>query len=180
MEGIEFRSLGDVAKLQRGTSITKKNVVAGDIPVIAGGRKPAYYHNEGNREGETIVIAGSGAYAGFVSYWSQPIFVSDAFSVKTDSRVLLAKYAFYALKKRQDTLHGLKRGGGVPHVYPRDVAPFQIPVPPIEVQLEIVKVLDKFDALANDLSSGLPAEINARHKQYEYYRNQLLTFKEAA
>jgi len=56
---------------------------------------------------------------------------------------------------------------------------FSIPLPPLEVQREIVNVLDKFDALVNDLSIGLPAELAARRKQYEYYRDQLLTFKEA-
>ena len=56
----------------------------------------------------------------------------------------------------------------------------RIPIPPLEVQHEIVEILDKFDALVNDLSIGLPAEINARRKQYEYYRDRLLTFKEAA
>lgn len=54
-----------------------------------------------------------------------------------------------------------------------------IPVPSLEEQARIVAILDKFDALVNDLSSGLPAEIAARRKQYEYYRDRLLTFKEA-
>lgn len=55
---------------------------------------------------------------------------------------------------------------------------FDIPVPPIEEQNRIVSILDKFDALTTDISEGLPAEINARRKQYEYYRNKLLTFPE--
>lgn len=54
-----------------------------------------------------------------------------------------------------------------------------IPVPPLPIQEEIVRILDRFDALCNDLTSGLPAEIEARKKQYEYYRDKLLTFKEA-
>ena len=56
----------------------------------------------------------------------------------------------------------------------------RIPIPPLEIQHEIVDILDKFDALVNDLSTGLPAEINARRKQYEHYRDRLLTFREAA
>ena len=72
--GVEFRELGDVSEIKRGTSITKKNIISGDIPVIAGGKKPAYFHNESNRSGQTIVIAGSGAYAGFISWWEKPIF----------------------------------------------------------------------------------------------------------
>lgn len=55
-----------------------------------------------------------------------------------------------------------------------------IPVPSPEEQTRIVDILDKFDALVNDLSSGLPAGIHARRKQYEHYRDRLLTFKEAA
>ena len=54
----------------------------------------------------------------------------------------------------------------------------EIPLPPIEEQERIVSILDKFDSLCNDISIGLPAEIEARKKQYEYYRDQLLTFKE--
>ncbi len=56
---------------------------------------------------------------------------------------------------------------------------YPISIPPLEVQHEIVAILDRFDALVNDLSHGLPAEITARRKQYEYYRDRLLTFKEA-
>ena len=55
----------------------------------------------------------------------------------------------------------------------------RIPVPSLEEQAKIVEILDRFDALCGDISSGLPAEIAARQKQYEYYRDKLLTFKEA-
>lgn len=55
---------------------------------------------------------------------------------------------------------------------------FPVPVPSVEEQKRIVSILDRFDALVNDLTSGLPAEIEARRKQYEYYRDKLLTFKE--
>ena len=53
-----------------------------------------------------------------------------------------------------------------------------VPVPPLKEQVRIVSILDRFDALCNDLSSGLPAEIEARRKQYEYYRDRLLAFRE--
>ena len=174
--GVEFRRLGNVSEIKRGTSITKKNIINGDIPVIAGGKKPAYYHNESNRSGETIVIAGSGAYAGFISWWEKPIFASDAFTVKPNNE-LLAKYCFYFLKNLQQQIHDLKSGGGVPHVYPRNVAPLQIAIPPLTIQKEIVRILDAFAELTTKLTTKLTTELTARKKQYSYYRDQLLAFE---
>ena len=173
--GVKFCPLGDVAELKRGGTITKNEAnAAGSIPVVAGGRTAAYYHDQSNRNGPVIVVAGSGAYAGFVSWWPTPIWVSDAFSVVAKKDALLDKFVFYFLLSKQDWLHSQKSGGGVPHVYPKDVAKIQVPLPPLEVQREIVRILDAF----TELEAGLEAELEARKKQYEYYRNQLLTFKQ--
>lgn len=60
----------------------------------------------------------------------------------------------------------------------KDIENFTLPLPTEKVQEEISDILDRFDALCNDLTSGLPAEIAARQKQYEYYRDKLLTFPE--
>ena len=68
-------------------------------------------------------------------------------------------------------------GGTVKSIPMGELKKMKIPVPSIETQTKIVDVLDRFDALCNDLTSGLPAEIEARQKQYEYYRDKLLTFK---
>ena len=61
-----------------------------------------------------------------------------------------------------------------------NLSKIKIPIPPLAEQTRIAAILDQFDALVNDLSIGLPAEIRARRQQYEYYRNRLLTFREAA
>ena len=61
-----------------------------------------------------------------------------------------------------------------------DIGKINILVPPLEEQQRIVNILDKFDKLVNDISVGLPAEIEARRKQYEYYRNKLLSFEEVS
>lgn len=179
---VELTLLGDVAEIKRGTPITQKDVTHGEVPVIAGGRTPAYFHNVSNRTGQTIVIAGSGAYAGFVSWWEKPIFVSDAFTIKTHEG-LLPRYCFHWLQGIQNQLHELKSGGGVPHVYPRDVAPLQIPIPcpdnpkkSLEIQAEIVRILDAF----TELSAELSAELTARKKQYNHYRERLLSFEDGA
>lgn len=170
-EGVEYKKLGEVCEFQRGSTITAKKAVDGDVPVIAGGQKPAYYHNVANRQGKTVVVAGSGAYAGYVTYWEIPIFVSDAFSVNPND-CLDTKYLYYYLKNIQEKIHATKKGSGVPHVHGSSIAKFEIPVPPLPIQEEIVRILDHF----TELTASLQAELQARQKQYEYYRNRLLTF----
>ena len=170
-DGVEYKKLGEVSNMQRGTVITKKNILEGDIPVIAGGQKPAYYCNRANRTGETITVAGSGAYAGYVAYWNSPIFVSDAFSIK-GTELCKTKYLYYLLLNMQEKIYSTKKGAGVPHVHIKNIDKFEIPIPPLEVQEEIVRILDHFTNLAAELQ----AELQARKEQYEYYRNKLLTF----
>ena len=170
-------SLSEVATLKRGTYITQKDIIPGDIPVILGGQEPAYFSNTSNHEGEAVVMSRSGAYAGFVSYWSEPIFVTDGFIIENCEGILL-KYIYFYLKSIQDKLHGMKKGGGVPHVRGDEIMLVKIPLPSLAEQERIVSILDRFDKLCNDITSGLPAEIEARRKQYEHYRDRLLTFKE--
>lgn len=174
--GVPHVKFGDALEFRRGQTITEKDSTPGEYPVIAGGQKPAYYHNEYNRSGETIAVAGSGAYAGFVSWWTTPIFLSDAFSVHPKSDNLLPKYVYYYMVNMQQQIHNTKKGSGVPHVHGSSIAKFVIPVPPIEVQEEIVKILDRFA----DYAAELQAELQARKEQYEYYRNLLLTFNPSA
>ena len=71
-----------------------------------------------------------------------------------------------------------KTGGAIPHVSQKDIASFRVPIPSADVQNRIVNVLDNFEKICSDLNIGLPAEIEARQKQYEYYRDKLLTFAE--
>lgn len=70
-------------------------------------------------------------------------------------------------------------GGTVKSIPMAEMKKLQLPVPPLDVQERLVYVLDNFDAICSDLNIGLPAEINARQKQYEYYRDKLLTFQKA-
>lgn len=169
MSMVEWKKLGEVCTFNRGRTITAKDTVGGDIPVIAGGQTPSYYHSEFNRKGESITVAGSGAYAGFVAYWNQPIFVSDAFTVDPSDK-LLHKYLFHWLKMNQQKIFATQKGAGVPHVHGRDIANIQIPIPSLSEQSRIVGILDTFTAsIAN-----LKEQIGERRKQYEHYRDQLL------
>lgn len=179
-ERVQWLKLGEAAFINKGTYITKKQVIPGNIPVILGGVEPAYWHSESNHDGEGIVISRSGANAGFASYWNEPIFVSDGFVLDATPGIDM-RFLFHVLKKQQAKLHSMKRGSGVPHINSKMLANnMAIPVPPLEEQQHVVSILDRFDKLTNDLSSGLPAEIEARRKQYEYYRDRLLSFDELA
>lgn len=171
-EGVEMGKLGDICSFVRGKTITEKNALPGNIPVIAGGQKPSYFHNEYNKDGESITVAGSGAYAGFVSFWNAPIWVSDAFTVEPNDKAI-TKYVYYFLLTKQQRIFETQKGAGVPHVHGKDIANFEIPLPPLPIQQEIVSVLDSFTTLIDKMKQ----EITLRQKQYEYYREQLLTFE---
>ncbi len=159
---VEWKKLGEVCAFNRGKTITAKDAVDGDIPVIAGGQTPSYYHNEFNREGESITVAGSGAYAGFVSYWNQPIFVSDAFTIDP-LKGLKHKYLFHWAKMNQGRIIATQKGAGVPHVHGKDIANFLIPIPSHSEQQRIVSILDTFTSSI----SNLKQQIEERRKQYE-------------
>jgi type I restriction enzyme S subunit len=99
-----------------------------------------------------------------------------ALTVK-NNKELNAKFLFYTLNRNKQLLR-YDSGADQTNLRKDDILNIQIPIPPLAEQQRIVAILDKFDALVNDISAGLPAELNARRKQYEYYRDKLLTFKE--
>ena len=173
-KGVIYRELREISEMKRGTSVTKKDITVGDIPVISGGKDPAYFCDTFNRSGETITVAGSGAGAGFVQYWTIPIFVCDAFTVK-GCKDVSTKYLYYCLTNMQERIYSTKKGGGVPHVHISSIETFKIPVPPLVVQDEIVRILDNFTELTAALTVELTAELTARNKQYEYYREKILS-----
>ena len=90
--------------------------------------------------------------------------------------VISAKFLNYALF----TVNFVFSGGGIPQLTVPMVKEVKIPLPPLAEQERIVAILDRFDSLCNSLTEGLPAEIALRKKQYEYYRDKLLSFKEAS
>lgn len=102
--------------------------------------------------------------------------VDTIFYTEIDESLVVPKYAYYCLQKEH--LENYNTAGGVPSLTQTMLNTIVIPLPTIERQREIVSVLDRFDSLCNDLREGLPAEIECRQKQYEYYRNELLQFKD--
>ena len=140
---IKHAKLGDVCIVKRGTTITKKNTKQGNIPVIAGGRKATYYHNKHNREAGVITISGSGASAGFVNYWTIPIFASDCSTVEVKDDKQNIKFIYYYLQSMQKFIYkNLRSGAAQPHVYSKDIAKLNFPILSIEKQKHIVTKLD--------------------------------------
>ena len=124
-----------------------------------------------------ILISCAGTIGRTVVFDGEPAYFQDSNIVwlEHDGTIVSNKYLQYCYKKQP---WQISTGGTISRLYNDNILKAKIPVPPIEEQERIVAVLDRFDALCNDLSSGLPAEIEARKKQYEYYRDKLLTFKE--
>lgn len=146
--------LGDVCEVKRGTTITEKQAIAGDVPVVAGGLTFSYTHNASNRIGQVITISGSGANAGYVNFWETPIFASDCSTVQPRSESVDVKFVFYFLKSKQEFINNtLRSGAAQPHVYAKDIAQLAMPLPTLAEQKRIAAILDK------------AAEIKAKREQ---------------
>ncbi len=138
-------NINELCEFKRGEIITKKTAnLEGAIPVVSSGIEPSYYHDEFNRENYTITISGSGN-AGFVNFYNEKIWLSDAFSVTSrDKNILLDEYLYQVLKNRQEEIYSYQKGAAQKHVYPKDFDNFQIPLPSLEKQQEIVDEIEKY------------------------------------
>lgn len=124
-----------------------------------------------------ILVARVGANAGYVQIANNKYDVSDntlIIDLRNDIELNL-KYVYYIL--RYINLNKYAKGGGQPLITAGELKRISIPIPAFSEQQRIVSILDRFDTLTTDLTQGLPAEIEKRRQQYEYYRDKLLTFK---
>lgn len=138
--------LSGVADIQKGKTITEAKTIKGNIPVIAGGQSPAYFHNESNRDGNIITVSASGAYAGFINYFDKPIFASDCNTIKSrDEKVIPTSLIFHFLKSIQKEVYKLQRGQAQPHVYADDLSKVKIPLPPLDIQKKIVSEIEALE-----------------------------------
>ena len=153
-------------------------------------RGRAYISNElyeklssksGRIQKDDILITGGGTIGiPYIVPTDDPLYVKDAdlLCIKK-SKILNSKYLyhFFLTTKFRLYLSNITNNATIAHYTISQIASTPVPVPPIDEQRRIVAILDRFETLSNDLTSGLPAEIEARRKQYEYYRDKLLTFK---
>ena len=178
--GVEFKSLSAVMiPLRKGTLKISDLIENGKYPVINSGRELYGYYDRFNNEAPAITIAARGEYAGWVSFFEERFWAGGLcypYKSKDETKVA-TKFIYYWLKNQErDIMDNLVARGSIPALNKADIDKYSIPIPPLEVQDEIVKILDRF----SDYAAELQAELQARRLQYEYYRNLLLTFNSSA
>ena len=178
-DGVFWKKLGDAVGIKRGVRVVKAQLnEVGEYPVYQNSLTALGNYNYFNCNANKTFLITAGA-AGEIGYSYVPFWAADdCYYFECNDSGLMERYLYYALKTRQYKLKRMVRNASVPRLGRYSIENLLIPVPSLEEQQRIVDILDRFDKLCNDLSEGLPAEIAARQKQYEYYRDKLLTFKE--
>jgi type I restriction enzyme S subunit len=141
----EVKRLGDVVEIKKGQLITSSTLKQGDIPVIAGGKQPAYFNASANRFGRTVTISASGASAGFVALYDEPIFASDCSTI-SESESYCLDFIFHNLQSKQQTIYKAQTGGAQPHIHAKDLNPIPFAFPSLPEQTAIATVLSDMDA----------------------------------
>ena len=177
---VEWKALGDVTSVLRGKRLTKNLLSAEEkFPVFHGGLEPLGYYNKSNRPANTVMIINVGASAGTVGYSTVDFWSSDGCFCLEHNELLNNRFLYFALIGYQSLLKSKVRVAGIPTLDAIVVNKLLIPIPcpenpekSLAIQSAIVRILDKFTALTAELT----AELTARKKQYNYYRDQLLSF----
>lgn len=166
----ELVLLSEISEIRKGSSITKKQVKSGNIPVVAGGKSPAYYHNQSNREGNVITVSASGANAGYVNYFEIEIFASDCSTIQANSDNI-TKYIFICLQIIQEEIYKLQRGQAQPHVYPKDLENLPIPLLDKTIQQKIVDEIEYIEKNGIDFPTS---NISKYQEEVQKIKNNIL------
>ncbi len=169
--------LSRVAEIRKGTSITKKKASPGSYKVIAGGMTHAYTHNVSNRPANTITVSASGASAGYVAFWEEPIFASDCTTVRGIDD-MHTEYLYLLLKSRQDEIQAASSGAAQPHVYPKDLEPLQIPQPDPTTLDKIVSECRSIDDEVNSSRDILEKALASINKEVSNIYSSLVPHSE--
>ena len=176
LDKVEYKALSEVAEIRRGKRLVKSELsTSGNYAVYQNSMIPLGYYSKSNvSEGTTFVI--SAGSAGEIGYSPNRFWAADDvyYFIFTDG--VCSKYVYYFLLIKQQSIKRQVRRASVPRLSKSAFEKIKIPIPSLAEQQRIVSILDKFEALTTSISEGLPKEIELRRKQYEYYRNQLLSF----
>lgn len=174
-DGVEYKKLKNAVSIERGKRVVKSQLSQiNGFPVYQNSLIPLGYHTECNYPANTtfIIMAGTAGEIGYSkeSFWA----ADDCFSVVCPEEVS-NRYIYHILLHKQEVLRSKVRKASIPRLSRNALDEIIVPLPPIEVQREIVRILDDFTEQTEQLKASLTAELTARKKQYEYYRDKLLT-----
>ena len=164
-KGWECKTISEFATVRRGSTITKAQTKQGNIKVVAAATDYSFLHNESNRSEFCITISSSGANAGFVNFWREPIYASDCSTVQ-GNRLIETILCYHCLQHYQELLYNQQIGAAQPHVYPEHISKLYIVVPPID----ILRKVEQLFIASNKEQGKIEREIEFLIKQ----RNELL------
>jgi type I restriction enzyme S subunit len=168
--GVEYVKLASICDIKRGERVTKSQLIEDGIyPVFSGGVSPMGYFNKFNREENTITVAQYGT-AGYVNWIDEKFWANDVCYSLFPKEIINKRYLYFVLVNLQDFIYTLRIDAVPAHLPVDRLGNIKIPLPPLPVQQEIVRILDNF----TELTAELQAELQARKKQYEYYRDTML------
>lgn len=178
--GVKFYKIKEISSVTIGEFVHKnKQSDDGQYPVYNGGTSNTGFYDEYNNDGHKVIISARGANAGFINrvkgkYWAG----NSCYTINiNDESKLDWNYLYQYLKNNQSILLGVQQTGSIPAISKKQVEEFKIAIPPLEVQEEIVKILDKFGELEAELEVELEAELEARKSQYEFWSGQIFKRK---
>ena len=177
LQGAEvvWKPLGEVVRLEKGKQLNKTALLEeGTYPAYNGGVSFSGFTNTYNYEENTIIISQGGASAGFVNFVTTKFYANaHCYVILPNTELVENRFVYHFLKSNQEILMSRQLGAGIPALRTSEILGIQIPLPPLSVQQEIVRILDKF----TQLEAELEAELDCRKRQYEYYRNNLLSYE---
>ena len=182
---VEWKTLNEFLKKGKGTKITASQMKllhkeGAPIRIFAGGKTYADVNygdipDKDIHTEEAIVVKSRGIID--FEYCTEPFsFKNEFWSYSSDNENINLRYIYHYLVHNKEHFQNIANNMQMPQISSNDTEKFKIPVPSLEIQSRIVQVLDNFDMVCNDLNIGLPKEIELRQKQYEYFREKLLTF----
>ena len=176
---IEWKTIEEACNMSAGGDVPKDRFSREKteqfyVPVYSNGvdENALYGYTDKAKIFEPCITVAARGTIGYCALRTEPFFPVVRLICLCPKKEIIPKYLKYYI----ETIHFQVPTSGIPQLTVPMIGKYKIPIPPIDVQERIVKVLDNFDAICSDLGIGLPAEIEKRQKQYEYYRNKLLSF----
>ena len=179
-QNVEWKTIGDLGILNRGKRLVRSQLgETGAYPVYQNSLTPLGYFDDKNTLPNTTFIIAAGA-AGEIGHSKSEFWAADdCYFFKVPREKLNDKFIYYFLLTQKSKIVSQVRRASVPRLGRNSVENIAIPIPPLDVQAEIVRILDAFTAITAELTQELAKEKILREKQYQYYRDKLLSFSEA-